>query len=169
MDGEKLIATIGALSIVAIFVGVVIYSEFIVEEDRILVTELGSMTDTVLDQKVTYPQHAEIFVKYVELLPHAETGWHTHEQPLIGTVLHGEITVYYCLDEEIKAENMCVLYKSKTFVEGDVLIEAIDVLHNGVNEGVIPVKLHVVSMEEVMYPAVNSDNKKAPENIELEK
>lgn len=149
-DGEKAIAIIASLATVGILIGVIVYSEIIVDEDRILEIELGSLQNTILDQSIRFPDYVEVNVKYVELLPNAETEWHKHEVPLIVTVLHGEISVDYCIEGTIDENNVCMgLAKSHKYEEDDIFIEALGVTHKGKNTGLIPVKLHIVSFDEI--------------------
>ena len=108
---------------------------------RFIITDLGILNQTTLGEPFEYPSTPpSIDVHFVEILPGAESGWHTHDEILIATVLQGEITVYY---EVTTADDKYIIKKYKT---GDTFVEAIDTRHNGVNEGAIPTKLHIVTL-----------------------
>lgn len=151
MDGcnvsEKIIAVIGVGFVFAIFFGTLIYSELVTDENRFLITDLGSIRQTITGQPFNYPDNPpNIDVLFIEILPHAESGWHTHSTPMVVTVLHGELEVYYCTDETDDFMDECDNTLVNHYTTGDVFVEAINTKHNGVNEGVIPVKLHVITL-----------------------
>jgi quercetin dioxygenase-like cupin family protein len=101
------------------------------------VVELLDAADaTVLDQPVEYPTGgtAEISSAVLTLQPGEKTGWHHHEAPLYAHILEGEITVDY-RD-----------HGSRTYAAGESLMEAVDVSHNGHNDGDQPVKILVVNL-----------------------
>ena len=74
----------------------------------------------------------EITAMTVDILPGAETGWHIHAIPVYAYVLSG------CLTVKIEGNNMV-----RKVNAGDVIIEVVNVRHNGINEGKDPVKLIV--------------------------
>lgn len=142
MDGKQVSLIVFGLTAAVVF-GIIIHGEMTTDEDRILITNIGDIKHTIIEQSFNYPENPpDIKVKFIELLPKAETGWHTHSTPIISTILHGDITVSYCLDGE-ECDNILVHY----YTAGDTFVEAINMKHNGVNEGVIPVKIHVVTLE----------------------
>lgn len=80
---------------------------------------------TLLGQPISYPEGspARVTADIITIDPGAETGWHEHDVPLLAYVLEGELTVDY------GAEGTHV------YREGDVIVEAIDLPHNGHNAG----------------------------------
>ncbi len=81
---------------------------------------------------IIYPQgKAEITGMVIEIAPGGETGWHLHPVPSFGMVLQGEI--------EVRLKDG----RTKRIKEGAALAEVINVLHNGRNTGLVPVKLVV--------------------------
>jgi quercetin dioxygenase-like cupin family protein len=66
------------------------------------------------------------------MAPGQETGWHTHDVPLTGIVLEGELTVDY-------GER-----GTRTYREGQSIAEAIAVPHNGRNSGAGIMRLFAV-------------------------
>ena len=87
-------------------------------------TLLKTSTNSI-GQPIEYPRDgkAEVSVLIVEIPPGKQTGWHRHPVPIFGYVLSGMVTVHFAGG------------KSHVFHEGDALAEAVDVLHNGINEG----------------------------------
>ncbi len=81
---------------------------------------------------ITYPAgQAEVTGMLIEIAPQAETGWHKHPAPSFGYILQGQLDVRL-KDGQIK--------QLKT---GDAIAEVVNTLHNGRNNGDIPVKLVV--------------------------
>jgi quercetin dioxygenase-like cupin family protein len=74
---------------------------------------------------------AEVTALLVEMAPGEETGWHRHPVPLLGYILAGELTVYQITGEK------------RVVRAGEVSLESVDVVHNGVNEGAVPCKMIV--------------------------
>lgn len=163
---EKRVAII-AVVVVSVMVSILlIHGEIITDDNRFLITELAMLNQTILEQPLEYPLGTpQIETHFVEILPHAETGWHTHDVPLIVTVLHGEITVNYCLDDFDFTYKECVDTISNVYKTGDSFVEAINIEHNGINEGVIPVKIHVVTLN----PQKTWDDVYLPEDQSLSK
>ena len=85
----------------------------------------------------------------VYLAPGVETGWHQHPVPLLGYILSGELTV-----RQVTGETRVVR-------TGEVSLESVDVIHNGVNAGDIPLKMvvFVVGLKDLPFTV------KAPENL----
>lgn len=131
------------------FATTLLYSEQVTDENRFLIQKLVQTDQTVVGEPFAYPDApANIETHFIEMLPGAESGWHTHDVPLIVTILHGEITIYYC-DKEWTSTEACPqdrLYAIERFSEGDSFVEAMNHLHNGKNEGIIPVKIHVATL-----------------------
>ncbi|MTD94208.1 cupin domain-containing protein [Hyphomicrobium sp. xq] len=91
---------------------------------------------TILSQPIAYPTQspAKIVSAIVTMLPGEETGWHQHDVPMFGYILEGEVTVKY-------AGKGTHVYR-----QGDALMEAIDIPHNGRNTGKFPARILAVFM-----------------------
>lgn len=136
---KKWIGAIVTGTILVVFFTILIHAELITDEKRFLIIPLANINQTVTNQSFDYPNVSpNIDVHFVEILPNAESGWHTHEKPLIVTILHGKLTVHY--------ENQDNTITTKYYNAGDAFVEAINTKHNGVNEGIIPVKIHIVTL-----------------------
>jgi|SRR5688572_4848621 quercetin dioxygenase-like cupin family protein len=103
---------------------------------RDIVASLLSTGQTILSQPIAYPTQspAKIVSAIVTMLPGEETGWHQHDVPMFGYILEGEVTVTY-------AGKGTHVYR-----QGDALMEAIDIPHNGRNTGKIPARILAVFM-----------------------
>jgi quercetin dioxygenase-like cupin family protein len=103
---------------------------------RDTVTSLLSTGQTILSQPIAYPTQspAKIVSAIVTMLPGEETGWHQHDVPMFGYILEGEVTVTY-------AGKGTHVYR-----QGDALMEAIDIPHNGRNTGKILARILAVFM-----------------------
>ena len=134
----------------AVFLGILLHAELITDEKRFLVSKLGNMNSTILGQSFEYPSGLiDIEVHYIEILPGAQSGWHTHDRPLLITILHGTLDVYYCYEDTdypTYLEECDGNGTIKHFEVGDVFVEAINTKHNGVNNGLIPLKSHIVAL-----------------------
>ncbi|MEM9517592.1 MAG: cupin domain-containing protein [Actinomycetota bacterium] len=96
---------------------------------------LDAAGETVLGQPISYPGgDAQVTMSVVTLGPGESTVNHIHEAPMAAYILEGEVTVDYG-DEG-----------TYTFGEGDALLEALDVVHEGTNTGSRPVRILVVNM-----------------------
>mgnify|MGYP001768257042 CR=1 FL=1 len=73
----------------------------------------------------------KVTVLRLDLPPGGQTGWHSHPMPVYAYILSGRLTVY--IEGGKKVE----------FKEGDALVEVVNVKHNGVNHGEVPVRLVV--------------------------
>ena len=67
----------------------------------------------------------------VVLAPGAETGWHKHPVPVYAYVVSGTLSVELADGQRL------------TYPQGDAVIEVVNTLHNGKNNGTEPVKLAV--------------------------
>ncbi|NQX87875.1 MAG: cupin domain-containing protein [Halioglobus sp.] len=93
-------------------------------------TPILNVQQTWIGQPISYPVgEAELSGVVIEMAPGGETGWHQHPVPSVGYVMEGELEVHF-KDGEIKH-----------LKAGEAAAEAINVLHNGVNNGDTPVKL----------------------------
>jgi len=107
------------------------------------VQPLLQTTVNSLGQPIAYPREGtpEVTALLVEMAPGEETGWHQHPVPLLGYLLAGELTVY-----QISGEKRVVR-------AAEVSLESVGVIHNGVNEGAMPLKMivFVVGLKEVPF------------------
>lgn len=88
---------------------------------------------TVAGEKVRFPQtNPSVRAVEITMEPGEVTSWHQHHAPLFAYMLQGEITVTY---EEIG---------KKVYREGDGLLEAMNVTHQGENTGDGPAKILAV-------------------------
>lgn len=102
---------------------------------KALLTPLLQSGQTVIGQPLQYPAgDPKVTAAIVTLPPGGETGWHSHEVPLFGYMLEGELTVDYG-SKGIK------VYKA-----GDSWLEAMNWPHNGMNRGSVPAKLIAIYM-----------------------
>lgn len=83
--------------------------------------------------KIVYPKtdKAEVTAMTVEIAPGAETGWHKHPVPVYGYVISGNLSV------ELK-DGQRISYEA-----GEAIIEVVNTMHNGKNNGTEPVQLAV--------------------------
>jgi len=107
------------------------------------VQPLLQTTVNSLGQPIAYPQNGtpEVTALLVEMAPGEETGWHQHPVPLLGYLLTGELTVY-----QISGEKRIVR-------TGEVSLESVNVIHNGVNEGALLLRMivFVVGLKDVPF------------------
>ena len=107
------------------------------------VQPLLQTTTNSLGQPIAYPVGGtpEVTALLVEMAPGEETGWHQHPVPLLGYLLAGELTVYQITGEK------------RVVRAGEVSLESVDVIHNGVNEGALPCKMivFVVGLKDVPF------------------
>ena len=95
----------------------------------------------VIGQPITYPSGSPLIISELITFPAGqETNWHTHDAPIYGYILEGELTVDY-------GEKGRHIYK-----KGDVLIEAIHWSHKGKNTGKGPARILVVYMGSDQAP-----------------
>jgi quercetin dioxygenase-like cupin family protein len=85
-------------------------------------------------------ERPEITAIKVEINPGAETGWHSHPVPLYAYVLEGNLTV------ELKGG------KTYHFTAGDTIVEVVNIPHNGMNLGTVPVVLIAFYTGEIGTP-----------------
>lgn len=105
-------------------------------EGKARVEVLLSSSKTILDQPIAYPQdgQAKVTAVIVTMAPGQSTGWHKHDVPLFGYMLHGELTVDYGT------------HGKKIYRAGDSLLEALHVAHDGMNTGAEPARILAVFM-----------------------
>ena len=90
-------------------------------------------TNNSVGQPIAWPRDStsEVTVLIIEMAPGEETGWHRHPVPLLGYLLAGELTVYQITGEK------------RVVRAGEVSLESVGVIHNGINEGATPLKMIV--------------------------
>jgi len=110
--------------------------------DDVKVTKLLRTSHDVAGQPLVYPKAspAEVSMLLIEIPPGKKTNWHKHPVPIFVYVLEGTLKVYF-------ADG-----KKSTLTKGDAIAEAVNVLHNGVNETKEPVKLLVFVAGEKNTP-----------------
>ena len=96
----------------------------------IVATPILKTGQTWVGQDIVYPEGtAEMSGVVIEMAVGGETGWHQHPVPSVGYVIEGELEVHFKNGEV------------KRLQAGESAAEAVNVLHNGVNAGDVPVKL----------------------------
>ena len=106
---------------------------------------LISSGETILGERIVYPTGApaKVTAAIVTLAPGQETGWHIHGAPVLGYVLEGELEVDYG-DKGLRV-----------YREGEAMLEAIGVPHNGRNIGSGTMRILAVFMgAEGLQPSV---------------
>lgn len=91
----------------------------------------------------------EISAFIIELAPGAETGWHSHPVASFGMILEGELLV------ELRDGS------TNALKAGDAVVEVVDIFHNGINTGSVPMKL-VVFYTGVEGQALTATEASAP-------
>jgi quercetin dioxygenase-like cupin family protein len=100
-----------------------------------VITLLQTTVNSV-GQAIEYPRggEAEVTAFLVEMAPGEETGWHEHPVPLLGYILEGQLTV-----RQVSGE-------TRTVRAGGVSHESVGMVHNGVNDGAVPLKIIVFAI-----------------------
>lgn len=100
---------------------------------------LDKADTTVLGDGFSYPgaENPEITSSIVRLEAGAETGWHLHEAPMYAYILDGTLEVTYDVDG---------VMVTKTYHEGDAIMEGLDTPHIGKNMTNRPVSILVVNI-----------------------
>lgn len=130
---KKKWVAVGIILVVSVSFGIY----FVTLPDEILSQTILDTDKTVIGQPIQYPSgNPQITSKIVTIPVGSETGPHIHEVPMFAYVMKGEVTVDY-------GEK-----GTKTFLEGDSIMEAINYTHNGKNTGKEPTKILVVLMDE---------------------
>jgi quercetin dioxygenase-like cupin family protein len=97
---------------------------------EIAVTPLLKTQTDAAGKAIVYPTGSpEVTAVRVEIPPGAQTGWHKHPVPCFAYILEGELHVQIADGE------------TKILKAGEAYAETVDVMHNGVNQGKVPVKL----------------------------
>ena len=96
---------------------------------------LVSTGKTIVGETIRYPKgDAHVTAAIVTLGPGDKTIVHKHGVPLFAYILAGELTVHY---RE---------HGARTYKQGDAFMEAMDVAHDGINNGKEPVRILAVYM-----------------------
>lgn len=91
--------------------------------------------ETVIGQPIVYPAGTpQVTAAIVTMAPGDTTGWHTHEAPVVGYMLDGEISVDYGPDG------------TRVYRAGDAFLEAFQSEHDGKNTGTEPARILMVVM-----------------------
>lgn len=109
---------------------------------EIQVTPLLRTLTTIAGQPIVYPKTdaAQVTAVQVEIPPGAQTGWHKHPFPCFAYILSGAL--------EVEMEGG----KTVRLTAGQAMAESINVMHNGTNKGIEPVKLVLFVMGEKEKP-----------------
>lgn len=100
-------------------------------------------------EPIDYPaiDHPKVTVMIVDIAPGAETGWHSHPVSVYAYVMSGRLTV--------QMEGG----KTSEFKDGEAIVEVVNLKHNGINRGNIPVKLVVFYLGGKDLPnVIKADN-----------
>jgi len=107
------------------------------------VQTLLQTTVNSLGQPIAFPRDGmpEVTAFLVEMAPGDETGWHQHPVPLLGYAISGALTVYQITGEKRVVE------------PGTVSLESVGVIHRGVNEGTVPLRMivFVVGLKDLPF------------------
>jgi quercetin dioxygenase-like cupin family protein len=96
---------------------------------------LLSTGTTIVGETIRYPKGpAHVTAAIVTLAPGGRTIMHKHGVPLFAYILEGELTVAYGK------------HGTRTYRQGQSLMEAMNVAHFGINNGSQPVRLLAVYM-----------------------
>jgi quercetin dioxygenase-like cupin family protein len=89
---------------------------------------------TTIDQPVSYPSagQPEITAAIVTMQPGDTSDWHRHEVPMFAWVMQGAVTVDYGPAG------------TRSYAQGDALLEAIGMPHNGRATADVPTRILVV-------------------------
>ena len=103
---------------------------------------LLSTGTTVIGEPIVYPSgKAHVTAAVVTIAPGGKTIAHKHGVPMFAYMLQGELSVNYGADG------------TRTYKQGDALMEAMNVAHVGINNGAEPVRILVVYMGADGAPA----------------
>lgn len=111
--------------------------------DRGAISTLLRATTNALGQPIAYPGggEPEVTAFLVEMAPGEVTVWHRHPVPLLGYLLSGELTVHQVTGEK------------RVIRAGEVSLESVGVVHQGRNEGSVPLKMivFVLGLKDVPF------------------
>jgi quercetin dioxygenase-like cupin family protein len=102
--------------------------------NKAVVKEIGRFTTTMSDQPIVLPPgNVEVVASLYSIPPGKELPVHRHQYPRYGYVLAGELTV---TNEVTK--------KTKTFMKGEFVTEAVQQWHKGRSSGATSLELLVI-------------------------
>ena len=129
---RNIVATLVGLLITALFTATGAAEK---QMDYARVVPLVATSQTILDEPISYPRGtAKIISAIVTLQPGESTGVHKHGVPTYGYILSGAVTVDYGT------------HGKRTYRAGTAFMEAMDVWHDGTNDGTAPCRILVVFM-----------------------
>ncbi len=106
-------------------------------------TTLFCASTNAVGQAIEYLREGtpEVTAFIAELAPGESTPWHQHPVPLLGYVLCGELTV-----RQVDGEKRVVR-------TGEVSLESVGRVHQGSNEGSVPLKMivFVIGLKNVPF------------------
>lgn len=126
--------TISTLTaVMAVFCLTLSFSHAADYKSGVFATVLKKSMVTDNGREIVYPctGRAEVTAMTVDLAVGAETGWHSHPVPVYAYVVSGTLAV------ELESGRVT------TYRSGDAIIEVVNTLHNGRNQGAVPVRLAV--------------------------
>ncbi len=100
-----------------------------------------------VEVSVDDPAGVQVVIREITIQPGAGTGEHCHHGQLVGVVKQGELTHY------------APIYPGGVHIyrAGDAIIEGEGYIHEGVNEGTVPVILEVTYLIEKGEPLAETD------------
>lgn len=129
---RNIVATFIAFLITALFTAASAAEK---QSDYARVVPLVATSQTILDESISYPHGtAKIISAIVTLQPGENTGVRKHGVPTYGYILSGAVTVDYGT------------HGKRTYRAGTGFMEAMDVWHDGTNDGPTPCRILVVFM-----------------------
>jgi quercetin dioxygenase-like cupin family protein len=107
----------------------------------VTVKTLVTTDKTVLGQPLVLPKHdPQLIVSVYDIAPGARLPRHKHPFSRYAYVLAGELTIEFDGGEQ------------RHYRTGEVVVEAVDTWHFGINMGVVPVRLLVIDQVEAGQP-----------------
>jgi quercetin dioxygenase-like cupin family protein len=107
----------------------------------VTVKTLVTTDKTVLGQPLVLPKHdPQLIVSIYDIAPGARLPRHKHPFSRYAYVLAGELTIEFDGGEQ------------RHYRTGEVVVEAVDTWHFGINMGVVPVRLLVIDQVEAGQP-----------------
>ena len=104
-------------------------------------TTVLQTTTTAVGQPVEFPLFRNQFTAVLlEVAPGGQSGRHMHPLPVLVYVLEGQFTI------EVEGQ------PPRTYSPGQAFAESVNMWHNGVNRGAVPVKALVVFTSEEGKP-----------------
>jgi quercetin dioxygenase-like cupin family protein len=116
------------------------------------VTPLWQTSVNSIGQPIVYPQGGtpEVTAFLVEMAPGERTPWHQHPVPLLGYILEGELTVQLASGGQ------------RVMKTGQISHEGVDVIHQGISTGAVPVKIIVFAIGLQNVPMTIIEENQSP-------